>query len=85
MSHIGNSKESSQTMEVRPIEDQMPFSPQIDRITADTLRDYHRQYYIGPRMALAASGVEHSELVSLAQKYFKVSCAHVRLLVFIWV
>lgn len=41
-------------------------------ISSDLLRKTHDQYYIGPRMVLAASGVEHGQLIELGNKYFGV-------------
>jgi hypothetical protein len=45
---------------------------QIDLISTDMLREAHAQFYIGPRMVLSASGVDHADLVALATKYFSV-------------
>ncbi|KAE9550468.1 hypothetical protein FO519_006333 [Halicephalobus sp. NKZ332] len=45
----------------------------IRKLTRDDLVAYVTKYYKGPRMVLAASGgVDHSEIVKLANKYFGV-------------
>uniref|UniRef100_A0A7E4URP6 Mitochondrial-processing peptidase subunit beta n=1 Tax=Panagrellus redivivus TaxID=6233 RepID=A0A7E4URP6_PANRE len=45
----------------------------IKKMTRDDLVAYVKQYYKGPRMLLAgAGGVEHGEMIRLAQKYFGV-------------
>lgn len=49
-----------------------PFCP-VDRlgaITVDDLRSYMDAFYTAPRMVLAGAGVEHDELVELADKFF---------------
>lgn len=45
----------------------------INSLTRDDLVAYVQKYYKGPRMVLAAAGgVDHANVVSLAEKYFGV-------------
>eukprot|EP00123_Amoebidium_parasiticum_P018379 comp24185_c0_seq1/m.44310 comp24185_c0_seq1/g.44310 ORF comp24185_c0_seq1/g.44310 comp24185_c0_seq1/m.44310 type:complete len:496 (-) comp24185_c0_seq1:132-1619(-) len=48
----------------------------IEKITPDMLREYMAENFVGPRMVLAAAGVDHDYLVELAHKYFKDVPAH---------
>ncbi|KNC82360.1 hypothetical protein SARC_05353 [Sphaeroforma arctica JP610] len=42
----------------------------INAMTPELLHKYHKQYYIAPRMVVAAAGVPHEKLLSLTKQHF---------------
>lgn len=43
---------------------------QLEVMTVDTLRDYRKMWYRPDRLVVAAAGVEHEQLVELAERHF---------------
>ena len=44
----------------------------MDRIDANILRNYTKQFYRPERMVLAGVGIDHQQLVDLGKKYFPI-------------
>lgn len=44
---------------------------EIDKISVDTLRDFHKQFFVGENCFLAAAGIDHDLFVKLATEKFK--------------
>lgn len=42
----------------------------LDNIGREQLRNFVDTYYVGPRMVVAAAGVEHDSFVKLCEKHF---------------
>lgn len=50
----------------------IPDVQQLQRLDADAIRQFVQQHYTGPRVVLAAAGVEHQQLVELAEPMLAV-------------
>eukprot|EP01112_Ceratiomyxa_fruticulosa_P021151 TRINITY_DN7371_c0_g1_i2.p1 TRINITY_DN7371_c0_g1~~TRINITY_DN7371_c0_g1_i2.p1 ORF type:complete len:527 (-),score=87.13 TRINITY_DN7371_c0_g1_i2:215-1795(-) len=46
------------------------YPPDAEHITLETVEDYQRDFYVGERMVVVATGVKHDSFVNLCQKYF---------------
>ena len=44
---------------------------QLPQLTVETVKAYRDEFFVGPRMVLAGTGVEHERFVALAEKWFK--------------